>query len=101
MYFQSLQPQQPLSIVEKQYETGMCEPLHSHVCHQLIIVKHGFIRVTAPNGQFAITQNRGIWLTQGTEHNLTILKNTQVLSAFVEPLTRADLPNRSQVVAIS
>ena len=101
MYFQSLQPQQPLSIVEKQYETGMCEPLHSHVCHQLIIVKHGFIRVTAPNGQFAITQNRGIWLTQGTEHHLTILKNTQVLSAFIEPLTRADLLNRSQVVAIS
>lgn len=101
MYFQSLQPQQPLSIVEKQYETGMCEPLHSHVCHQLIIVKHGFIRVTAPNGQFAITQNRGIWLIQGTEHHLTILKNTQVLSAFIEPLTRADLLNRSQVVAIS
>ena len=101
MYFQSLQPQQPLSIFEKHYETGMCEPLHSHVCHQLIIVKHGFIRVTTPNGQFAITQNRGIWLTQGTEHHLTILKNTQVLSAFIEPLTRADLLNRSQVVAIS
>ena len=67
MYFQSLQPQQPLSIVEQYYETGMSEPSHRHVCYQLIIVKHGFIRVTTPNGQFAITQNRGIWLTQGTE----------------------------------
>ena len=79
----------------------MSEPSHRHVCYQLIIVKHGFIRVTTPNGQFAITQNRRIWLTQGTEHNLTISKNTRVLSAFIKPLAKANLLNRSQVVTIS
>lgn len=101
MYFQSNTLHQPLNVIEQYYETGMTEPPHSHVCHQLIIVKHGFIRVATPKGFFAITQHRGIWLTQNTEHSLSILKNTQVLSAFVEPLARADLPNRSQVVVIS
>lgn len=101
MHFQASQPNQPLSIVIHQYDVGMIEPSHHHLCHQLIVVKQGFIRVTTSKGQFAITPQRGIWLTQGIEHRLNILKNTQVLSAFVEPLARADLPNRSQVVTIS
>lgn len=101
MLYQSNFPQQTMIVIDKIYSLGASEPLHQHDCHQLIIVKHGFIRVTTPNGHFVITQNRGIWLAKGTEHSLTILKNTQVIAGFVEPLARADLPNRSQVVAIS
>ena len=100
MLYQSNFPQQTLIVVEKNYSLGANEPLHQHACHQLIMVKHGFVRVTTPDGYFAITQSRGIWLAKGTKHSLSILKYTQILSAFVEPLARADLPNRSQVVAI-
>lgn len=87
--------------MQKHYDMGMVEPVHQHFCHQLITVKHGFIHVMTPQGQFAITQYQGIWLSQATPHSLTILKNTQVVASYIEPLARADLPNRSQVVKIT
>lgn len=101
MHFQNHSPNQPIIIIAHRYATGANEPMHKHACHQLIVIKHGFMRVTTSSGHFAITQNRGIWLAEGTEHSLTILKNTHVIAGFIEPLARADLSNRSQVVSIS
>lgn len=49
MYFKTKTPNQSLSIIGHRYATGTIEPMHQHTCHQLIVVKHGFIRVATPN----------------------------------------------------
>lgn len=78
----------------KDYSHGTVEATHSHSCAQFLHTLTGVIRIDTALGSWVIPPNKGMWLPAGVEHGLTIIGEVKVRTLFVDPLARADLPNR-------
>jgi len=85
----------------KDYQHGDFEPNHSHNCAQLIHSLSGVVQVNTRQGSWVVPPGRGVWLPARTEHSLSFTGKVAARTLFVDPLARADLPARCQVVQIS
>lgn len=85
----------------KDYPHGTVEAEHSHRCAQLLHSLSGVIRIETAQGSWVIPPSKGMWIPAGVPHSLHISGAVKVRTLFVDPLARADLPNRCTVVDIS
>lgn len=101
MHVSPLAPFQSVTTLAIEYQHGEYEPLHSHVCSQLIHTLSGVIEVRTQLGVWMVPPGRGVWLPAGIEHSLRFIGEVRARTLFVDPLARADLSAQCQVVQIS
>lgn len=87
--------------VSKDYQHGDFEPPHYHDCAQLIHSLSGVVQVNTRQGSWVVPPGRGVWLPARVEHSLRITGRVAARALLVDPLARADLPARCEVVQIS
>jgi AraC-like DNA-binding protein len=87
--------------VSKDYQHGDFEPPHYHDCAQLIHSLSGVVQVNTRQGSWVVPPGRGVWLPARVEHSLRITGRVAARALLVDPLARADLPARCEVVQIT
>ncbi len=85
----------------RDYTHGEQEPMHRHQCAQLVHILTGVVTVETRQGCWVAPPGRGVWLPAKTDHQLTFTGAVAARTLFIDPLARADLPARCQVVQVS
>ncbi|MDX3906095.1 MAG: helix-turn-helix transcriptional regulator [Pigmentiphaga sp.] len=91
----------PVTVMAKDFPAGASTGVHHHPSGQLIYAVHGVMVVHTDMGRWVVPPTRGLWMPPAVRHELRMVGQVRMRTAYVHPEATHDLPGHCAVIAVS
>ncbi|VCU68450.1 HTH-type transcriptional repressor of iron proteins A [Pigmentiphaga humi] len=93
--------ERPVTAMAKDFPGGHSTGEHQHPTGQLIHAVHGVMVVITEQGRWVVPPTRGLWMPPSVRHELRMVGEVRMRTAYVHPGSARDLPGQCAVIAVS
>jgi AraC-like DNA-binding protein/mannose-6-phosphate isomerase-like protein (cupin superfamily) len=90
-----------LTALSKEFAAGASTGSHAHPRAQLIYAVDGVMRVTGPDGLWALPPLRALWVPPGVTHRVDMVSAVSMRSLYIQADTARDFWPECQVIEVS
>lgn len=100
-YLQYDRGRMPVTVMATDYPAGHFTTRHRHPNAQLLYAVHGVMEISTGHGKWVVPPTRGMWMPAETDHQVRMVSEVHMRSAFIRPDAAPDLPANNAVLSIS
>ncbi len=93
--------ERPVTAMAKDFPAGASTGIHHHPTGQLIHAVHGVMVVHTEMGRWVVPPTRGLWMPADIPHELRMVGEVRMRTAYIHPEATHGLPPHCSVIAIS